>query len=312
VSAVSELMLEDLTGPVPQGLPALLAPLRQTFGAGLLGVVLYGSCRRRAQLDDGLVDLLVIVSDYRRTYGAGLSALLNRLLPPNVYYLEVDQAPERLRSKYAVISLAQFKRRCRHPVDLYFWARFSQPCRLVLAEDKGLAAELAEARAVAARRFAGRIAPLRPKAASAVEFWSFALATTYRCELRPEPPGAARRLVEADPDYWARLSAALAAEGLQTLAPADPAPPPGDQPASRIRRLAAHSAWMGRRLTGKLYNLARLFKAAGTFSNGIDYIVWKVERHSGVRVEPTDRMRRYPRLAAWGLAWRLWRQKGFR
>ena len=299
-------MLDDLRGPTPRGLETLLEPIQQRFGDALLGVILYGSCRRHDQLGEGLVDLLIIVSAYRHAYGPGLTAALNRLLPPNVYYLESAGSEGRLRSKYAVVSLAQFKRRCRHPVDLYFWARFCQPCRLVLSRAESLSETLASARAQAARRFADSIGPLAPSSGDAVDFWSFALAATYRCELRPEPPQAARRLVESDAAYWQALSNAL--DGSHD-------PEDENRPAKPVavgRRVRARAAWMLRRLTGKLYNLARLFKAAGTFSNGIDYIVWKVERHSGVRVEPTERMRRYPRLAAWGLAWRMWRQKGFR
>lgn len=305
------MMLADLRSPAPAGLPNLLELIRRRFGRALLGVVLYGSCRRRAELDEGLVDLLVIVSGYRQALGTGAGALMNRLLPPNVYYLEADSEAGRLRSKYAVVSLDQFKRRCRTPVDLYFWARFSQPCRLVLSVSDDLAEQLASARAEAASRFAARITPLLQQPGSALDFWSFALATTYRCELRPEPPEAARRLVESDPDYWQRLTEVLTGVGIPILTQPGlqaESSPVSDGPG----RLASRAAWSGRRVTGKLYNLARLFKAAGTFTNGIDYIAWKVERHSGVRVEISESMRRHPRLAAWGLAWRLWRKKGFR
>ena len=78
------------------------------------------------------------------------------------------------------------------------------------------------------------------------------------------------------------------------------------------QRRLAEFRWALRRCWGKTLNILRLFKAAGTFSNGIDYLLWKVERHSGVRVEATERMRRHPRLAAWGLAWKLWRKGAFR
>ncbi|HMA98891.1 MAG TPA: hypothetical protein VKO38_05490, partial [Wenzhouxiangella sp.] len=141
------------------------------------------------------------------------------------------------------------------------------------------------------------------------DFWELALSTTYRCELRPESPDNARRLIAADPEYWQSLTRALAGEGLLEPAGQDHFAQPAS---SSFGKRRFRLEWQLRRVTGKLFNLARLFKAAGTFSNGIDYITWKVERHSGVRVEPTERMRRHPRLAAWGLAWRLWRQGGFR
>ena len=42
------------------------------------------------------------------------------------------------------------------------------------------------------------------------------------------------------------------------------------------------------------------------------YILWKIERHSGVRVEVTPRQRRHPFIFALPLFWRLYRQGAFR
>jgi len=52
----------------------------------------------------------------------------------------------------------------------------------------------------------------------------------------------------------------------------------------------------------------RLLKAALTFDRGMDYVVWKVERHSGVRLEVAPWERRFPLLAAPGLYCRLRRR----
>ena len=41
----------------------------------------------------------------------------------------------------------------------------------------------------------------------------------------------------------------------------------------------------------------------------MDYVVWKVERHSGVRIEPSPWQRRHPLLAAPWLYWRMRRQQ---
>jgi len=56
----------------------------------------------------------------------------------------------------------------------------------------------------------------------------------------------------------------------------------------------------------------RLGKAAFTFNDPLDYVLWKVERHSGIHVEPTALQRRHPLLFAWPLLWRLYRRGGFR
>ncbi len=307
---LEQIIRADLeSGTVPTDVQALVDALKARHGEAVAGVVFYGSCRRTGQARDGLADLLVIVPRYRDIHGAGLAAVTNRLLPPNVYYLEADSAEGRVRCKYAVISLAEFRRRTRRGRDAYFWARFAQPCRLALARDESTRQEIAAARVGAVIRFAERVAPLVRGAMDAAGFWSRALEASYRCELRPEAADTAQRLVHRDLEYYRAITphalagldfAADCEDGTFELRP------------SGFRRMAARMDWGLRRVWGKLLNLARLFKAAGTFTNGIDYLVWKVERHSGVRIEPTERMRRYPRLAAWGLAWRLWRQGAVR
>jgi hypothetical protein len=303
------LLLEDQqAGRLPAGIDALCDAIEDRHGPAVLGIAFYGSCRRKQDASDGLVDLLVVVEDYHSALGSRVSALLNFLLPPNVYYLQTGLGDSTLRCKYAIIRLDQLERRARSRHDHYFWARFCQPLRLARG-DAQVHRRLARLRSEAALSFARRIAPLMTDELAPDAFWTLALKTSYRCELRPEPEGAARTLIGHDPGYWRTLSRDLAGQPDSGLAWSG-----GKLASTRgtSARLAARLSWAGRRISGKVMNLARLFKAAGTFTNGVDYLVWKVERHSGVKVEPTERMRRHPRLAIWGLAWQMWRQGGFR
>ena len=68
---------------------------------------------------------------------------------------------------------------------------------------------------------------------------------------------------------------------------------------------------LGKELTplGKLLNIARLVRAAGTFEGAARYAAWKVERHTGVTVELTPWRERHPVLAAPGVLWRVWRER---
>lgn len=309
MSALADFMAGDLGGPLPAGLEGLVSGLRQRFGGNLLAVVMYGSCLRNRDPGDGLVDLMAVVSSHRAAHGFGLAALANSLLPPNVYYLESGPEGRRLRSKFIVISLHALQGRCGGGLDGYFWARFTQPCRLAWVRDPGTARSIAECRALAAIHFARQAQSLGNGTLSGQDYWSRALGATYGCELRPEPPDASRRLVDSDPEFWDSLSSLV----LPRLGHVDDAGPGRFQiRLPRSRRIAGKLRWGVRRMWGKSLNLARLVKAAGTFSNGLDYLAWKVERHSGVRVQPTERMRRHPRIAAWGLAWKLWRRGAFR
>jgi hypothetical protein len=67
-----------------------------------------------------------------------------------------------------------------------------------------------------------------------------------------------------------------------------------------------------RRWQGPLLSVLRWIKAAFTFAGGVDYAAWKIERHTGVRIEVTDRLRRRPLIYGWAVLWRLWRSGALR
>lgn len=305
---VAEFMARDLSGPRPDGLGPLVDSVRQQLGDSVQALVLYGSTRRNDNPRDGLVDLLAVVSGYRAAHGANAGALFNRLLPPNVYYLETGTDETRLRCKYIVISHADFERRMRGGLDGYFWSRFTQPCRLLWCAEQAHAETVAQARAEAAMRFAANASGLIDQPLPTIQFWQNAIRASYGCELRPEPLGAAQTLVERDPEFWQGLSDLVLPQlpGVRVESGQVHCAP------SRGIRLRARLGWKLRRLWSRTLNVLRLFKAAGTFANGIDYLSWKLERHSGIRIEPTERMRRYPRLAAWGMLLRLIRSGALR
>ena len=47
-------------------------------------------------------------------------------------------------------------------------------------------------------------------------------------------------------------------------------------------------------------------------SSGADYLIWKIERHSGVKVGLTDAQRKHPIWAGITTFWRMYRQGAFR
>jgi hypothetical protein len=71
-------------------------------------------------------------------------------------------------------------------------------------------------------------------------------------------------------------------------------------------------AWRVRQVQGKVLSVLRLLKGLLTFENGLDYILWKIERHSGIRMEVSPALRRFPLLAVPVTFWKLFRKGGFR
>ena len=81
---------------------------------------------------------------------------------------------------------------------------------------------------------------------------------------------------------------------------------------SSRERKRGRLAWAVRRVQGKLLNFLRLIKASLTFDGGVDYLLWKIERHSGIKEEVSPLTRRYPLIGFWATAWRLYRRGAFR
>ena len=77
-------------------------------------------------------------------------------------------------------------------------------------------------------------------------------------------------------------------------------------------RHRVHGRKLGRTSEHRIALKRNLLKALFTFEGGLDYIAWKLERHSGQAVEIPERVRRWPLIFIWGLFWRLYRRGVFR
>lgn len=257
-------------------------------------VLFYGSCLRDGDEDEKIADLYLVVGKYRRAHKSLVPALFNWLLPPNVGYIEAVHDGRTVRAKYAVISLRDFERaNAGRWFHSYIWARFAQPCRLTFWQSDKDKTRIISALAEAAATVLREVRPLLPERTVAEAFWIRAFRETYRAELRAEKPTRAGEIFAADQPRYEAIWDCL-----------------GE--ISSGGRLWAKWKWAWRRPWGKGLSVARLIKAAFTFENGGTYILWKIERHSGVRVTPSPWQSRHPVLASTVLAWRLYRRGAFK
>ncbi len=281
--------LERPAGPEAEAMAALLASR-----PGVVAVLFYGA-RLREGAGGGPLDFYALTESNTAYHGFGLSALANRLLPPNVYHLVIEE-PDKIEAKVAVASLAAFRRRMRpEAMDTTFWARFTQPVSLVWArspEDREAVIDAVVAAVETAAWWAARLAPnsASGETADADETWRNLFRHTYGSELRVESGGRAHDLISAAPERYRQLHRLLIAGR------------PHDA------RNTAARAWRRRQIIGKFRNIARLAKAAFTYRGGFAYALSKVERHSGRPVELSPWQRRWPWLGAPVALWRLWRE----
>lgn len=262
--------------------------------AGAEAVLFYGSNLRTGGLD-GVLDFYVL------TPGPP-----ERGFWPTVSYREAMVNGVLLRAKIATMRLSTFTRAAEgRTFDTTIWARFAQPSALLWTRDAAARRDVIAAVGAAAVTAARYAAVLAPACGEAADFWRALFASTYAAELRVDRSGRHEQIVARDQTYYAGLlPLAWAAGGVPfqrqaerfrtALAPAD------------RRRLRA--GWTARRLAGKPLNIARLIRATTTFEGAARYGVWKIERHTGVRIPLTPWRERHPVLAAPGALWQVWRQ----
>lgn len=293
----------ELHKPVPPAVADLAAQLAQRARGAAAAVLYYGSTLRDETLD-GVLDFYILLDRAGAWPESAFAGLANRWLPPNVGYFEGRIEGQLLRAKYAVMSLDQFRRRLlADSLDTTLWARFSQPCACVYARSVADEALIADAVRSAATTAGCWAAALGPDQGEALAYWRALYTCTYGAELRVEKAARGADLVERDAQRYKRLlPAAWHAAGLEFESLPDGTLRPRLRPEQRA--LAARQ-WSRRQRLGKPLNLMRLFKAALTFDGAADYVAWKVERHSGVRLEFSPWQRRFPLLAAPGVYWRL-------
>jgi len=300
------------TRPLPTGIAVLAEAARARHG-GAAAVLFYGSCLREECIDEGIADLYLLVDNYHTAFRSHLQAAANRLLPPNVFYLEVPFEGKTLRAKYAILSLRDFQRGAQVWFHSYIWARFAQPSAAVYVRDPETAALIHRAQARAVRTFVHRTRPRLPPVFTARELWSTGLNLSYRCELRSERPGTAVRLFDAAPDFYETVTQlALTDENGQVRLLSRKSPLCYRHSVSVRKKRLNRLGWDVRQIQGKTLSVLRLLKGLFTFKNGINYILWKIERHSGVHIEAGPAGRRFPRLAKCLTVWKLFRKGAFR
>jgi hypothetical protein len=260
------------------------------------------------------MDCYVIVDQYAAVYPSTWLALLNGWLPPNVFYGEVDVEGHTVRMKYAVLSLEDFERSVTPKwFHSYFWGRFAQPTAVMACPSHAMSQRIISGLGSAVLTFLGNVVPQMPQQFSAKEVWSTGLALSYGAELRAESKGRITTLWESNQAYYEQVAnAAFSWHFPKINIIQDNDSTMFEREYSRWNATKNHLAWIIRKVQGKFLSILRLMKAAFTFQGGADYLIWKIERHSGVKIELTPAQRKHPIWAGLTTFWRLYRQGAFR
>jgi hypothetical protein len=306
-----EQIREQCSLPVPDQLDGIVQALRTRLGSPLAALLFHGSCMRDGDLGDGIIDIYALVDSYADVHQKRLAQLSNAWLPPTVILVRAHAPDGRiLQAKCAIVSLQDFEAGTDSWFQSYLWARFAQPSRLVYFKDQDTQKRIHLALARAVMALIGRCVAILPDQFDSFALWERALALAYGAELRPESADRPEQLVRHDAAYYSCITRA-AATAVQHLVCA------GEEDLYRnlcpaAMRLRNERLWRLRRVQGRTLNVARLVKSFFTFENGVDYLIFKLERHMGEPIVVTRRLRRYPLVFGWPLLWRLLKSRRLR
>lgn len=268
--------------------------LELKFSNSISSVLFYGSCMRSRVYHDAMLDFYVVVDNYKDAYNHTLTAIANKLLPPNVYYLQVEHDNQVYRSKYAVVSKKDLlKNVSASAFHSYFWARFTQPISYAYIREENEKQWIATIQCQSAKTFFKNVMPVLQDQHNSEQLWVRGLQLTYSAELRTETSKRAISIYQSNQAYYDKISEYFFESELHNNT-------------IDSRQKFSQISWKLRVLTGKVLSILRLMKASMTFANGVDYIAWKIERHTGEKIEVSNNLRKYPWIFSWPMLIRLY------
>ncbi|MBX7146451.1 MAG: hypothetical protein K1X44_03970 [Alphaproteobacteria bacterium] len=282
-----------------------------------LCIIFYGSCLRKKnieKLDDELFDFYVVVDSYLETYSRKKMAFFNYLLPPNVFFISVPWQNHMLKAKYAVINYDQFYRgvspKAWQPA---LWARFSQPIRLIYTKNDKARIQIINALKLASQTIIHQAIQLVGSNFTIKKLWVSIFSKTYGAELRPEKSNKAVDLYMSNQTYYQHLTPMI----LKDLGYKWSEETTDNEIIYRLKEIkfspyhiyGQSLLWFLRSIWARILNFLRLMKASFTFDNGVDYVLWKIKRHSGITMTLTPWQKKHPLLASPVILWKLYKQR---
>lgn len=285
-------------------LQAAMAELQNGSGDNLTTVLYIGSRLVNSSPDrHSASDWFIVVRDYKRfyrdhkhwlNYPPGFVAWLNKQLPPNVIHIP---CPDSAGIKAIVINEADMDRAMGSEAkDNFCRGRLAQSVKIIHHRDQAALRQTRDWLA-GSRRLSLEWVPIYcPSEFDLVGYCTAMTLASYSSEIRPETGNrvaevVARQRKSLETIYTPILEHGVAAGRLLRF---------GD----RFRLTSPTSAEEKRRWSqyfrrSKRRATARWAKYVLTFNGWPDYIARKLERRSSIKVEITDRERRWPLILLW-------------
>ena len=237
----------------------------------------------------------MLTDDLVRYHASLLHAGLNLVLPPNVYYANLADG---LRCKYCVMSVEQFEQETStHAGDIHHLGRFSKRFALLYAGDEATREVVLRSALSAMLTLVPHALALLPEAFSLEEFIITELSLSYLGEQRVAEPDKVEKLFLAARDHYLEVYPRVLA-----LHQRRHGTPRADGDGGYLQSPSSHGQ---RARTDRFLRISRYRgvlrwpKYMVTVDDWLQYILDKLERYQGIRLELSERERRHPVLFGW-------------
>lgn len=278
---------------------------------GIACIFMYGSMLNPLlSSETSYPDFYVIVDDYARFYKSPVHTLLNRSLPPNSYFLKLDNNGSALPSKYCVIDRHDLHRLTHFPQikDFFIAGRLAKRIAILYVKDKEFLSQFID-NVYNAMHFNVMFA-LSDLAEAGFTFDDFMinlLGLSYRAEIRTEKDDKITNLYNSEKEFYKKVYTLFLEQeisygtikeingGYMTMKPYFT----HDYITAFIRKCRRRAVF-------------RWPKSIYTFSNYVDYLQLKIERTTGEKLNLSKWDRRLPLIFGWRHLFRLLKKKAIR
>jgi hypothetical protein len=153
--------------------------------------------------------------------------------------------------------------------------------------------------------------PLLPERFTSEDCVKQYLLWSYSSEVRPERQDSIVAIYDKDREYYDELYS-TALKGLTSATPVASFDEKSNQFICRLAPLYRGVRRIGVKVLGvrsRIRAFLRYIKWLFIFDHAMDYVISKLERHSGVKLELTPKQKRHPLLFGWPALFRLFRTK---
>jgi len=304
--------MKDIKGEIRESLlnfektdeiEAFVEYFKNLFGDNLLLVIFYGSCvSKLTRKETSYPDFYVVVKNYRDALRKFknkrlLYFLLCKILPPTVFFLKIERNGKSYHCKFNLISknhLALYT--SSKAPDMYIFGRLGKRIALPYFSSEKEVDDLILFHHNSLRMNAEMALHFLPLRFELDEFIKKALSMSYLGDYRIERDTKIEELFEAEKHFYRRVYSLI----LDEIGTEKGIVKNSGEFYERISSLESEKIRIEKFLKkSKRRSVYRWPKGILTVGNYVDYLLSKVERAKGIKIELTPLERKYPLIFGW-------------